>query len=203
MKKSIIAASAASLAVAALPVVGVFAATPNSFTDTLTVTVQGGCTLENSTATAVGVYDNNDRDFSATISAGTVGYLNASSDGATPGTSEGSISVKCNDTSAGKTWTVSADVTNLTDGTNTIAGGIATSGATSAWAIKSNATNVAAANDPFASYAAAADTAAFLSAAANQAAATTFNPSYRVYVSPNQPAGEYEGSVVYEVQLSQ
>ena len=54
MKKSIIAASAASLAVAALPIAGVFAANGGQFTDTLNVNVQGGCTIEDSTATPGG-----------------------------------------------------------------------------------------------------------------------------------------------------
>ena len=45
MKKSIVA-GAASLVLAAMPVVGVFAANPEAVVDTLTVTVNESCTFE-------------------------------------------------------------------------------------------------------------------------------------------------------------
>lgn len=48
MKKSLIAASVASLAVAAMPVVGVFAAGEATVTDTLTVNIPPSCTVTNS-----------------------------------------------------------------------------------------------------------------------------------------------------------
>ena len=198
MKKSLIAgAGVSALAFAALPFAGVFAATSGSFTDTLTVGVEGGCTLENSTQSAAGDYTASDRDFTADIAAGNVGYLNAT-DATTPSTTEGIVTVTCNTDDSTKTWTISVDVTDLTNGTQTITGGTDTSGATSAWAIKSNASGTTAAN-PFANYAAAADTAIFLSATANNT--VTFNPSYQVYVAPTQAPGTYEGSATYEITL--
>jgi len=46
MKKSLIAAGAASLAVAAMPVVGVFADNITTMTDSITVTVESSCTFD-------------------------------------------------------------------------------------------------------------------------------------------------------------
>jgi hypothetical protein len=198
MKKSIIAASAASLAVAALPIAGVFAATSNSFTDTLTVGVAGGCTLENSEQSAAGDYTKSDRSFTKDIAAGTVGYLNADNSGAAA-TDKGTVTVSCNTQDSSKTWQVELDVTDLAAGSNSITGGAQTSGATSGWAIKSNAEGTTAANPFGAAYTAAADTAIFLSATANNT--VTFNPSYQVYVGPNQAPGTYTGTAVYEVTL--
>lgn len=195
MKKLAIAGASAVLA--ALPVVGAFAATNTSFTDTLTVGVAGGCTLEKTGGTA-GDYTTNDRTFSANIAAGNVGYLNAT-DGQTP-PSGSHITVSCNSSTAATAYTVSVAVDGLTDTTaGTIAGGDATSGATSAWAIQSNATGVEDANNPFKSYAAATST-TFLTA--NAANTVTFNPSYRVYVAPTQASGSYTGHAVYTINLN-
>ena len=197
MKKSLIAgAGVSALAFAALPFAGVFAASSSSFTDTLTVNVDNGCTLTNSEQTTPGDYSNNDRDFETDIAAGNVGYLNATS-ASSASTDQGTITVACNTDDSTKTYTVAVDVTGLTSGGNTIAGGTATSGATSAWAIKSNATGTTASN-PFANYNTAAD-GTFLTATANNS--VTFNPSYQVYVSPDQAPGEYEGSAVYTVTI--
>jgi hypothetical protein len=70
MKKALIA-GAASVALAAMPVVGAFAATSNSFTDTLNVTVNGGCTLEETGGTT-GDYSHTDRTFNGSFEAGTI-----------------------------------------------------------------------------------------------------------------------------------
>ena len=194
MKK--LAIAGASVALAAMPVVGVFA-TSTQFTDTLTVGVQDGCTMQNSQDSATpGSYAHSDRAFIADIAAGTTGWLNAS-DATTPSTSAGTVSVSCNTDDSSRTYTVTVDVTGLTSGANTIAGGTATSGATSAWAIKSNASGTTASN-PFANYATAAD-GTFLTATANNA--VTFNPTYQVYVQPNQAPGNYTGTAVYEINL--
>ena len=61
MKKSLIAtAGVAAFAVAAVPA-AVFAApadpTPTSFTDSLSVTVQGGCTIETAGTETAGSYE--------------------------------------------------------------------------------------------------------------------------------------------------
>ena len=211
MKKSIIAASAASLAVAAMPVVGVFAddstINNNTVVDTLTVTVAGACTLEDSTT---GVYTDDDRSFSGSIAAGTVGWLNATSDSATPG--DETFTVHCN--AATGTWTVAVSASdNALKGstyetnTNKIDPGTTFSGGTSAWAIKSNAANLGetSVSNPYSDYAAY-SSGTFLSAPASTASGVTkatFNPSYKVYVSPDQLADTYTGTVTYTVSYAQ
>lgn len=205
MKKSLIAgAGVAAFGLAVLPVAGVFAATSSSFTDTLTVNVPGGCTLEDNSASTPGTY--NDRTFSATVQAGTVGYLNDNGEGQTSGTT---MKVACNQSTGN--WTVTAVAsTGALAGSGTAAGqsilpgaGDVTSGNVSGWSIKSNASG--ATSNPYASYKAyAVDTdkeySTFLTGAASSTT-TTFNPSYRVYVSPTQTPGNYEGTVTYTVAL--
>ena len=195
MKK--LAILGASAALAAMPVVGVFAATSSQFTDTLTVGVEGGCTLENSTQASAGDYSVSDRSFTADIAAGTVGYLNAT-DASTASTTAGTVSIECNTSSAGDTYTVTVTIDGLTDSSisETIGGGAYTSGATSGWAIKSNATG--ATTNPFQSYTAASST-TFLTG--NASATVTFNPSYQVYVAPDQAPGTYVGHAVYNIAM--
>lgn len=203
MKKALIA-GAASVALAAMPVVGAFAATSSSFTDSLTVDVKGGCTLTNSTKdTTPGTY-NGDRSFTGEAQPGNVIYLNASgTDGATPGTGEGTIAIGCNTSDSTKSWVVAVSVEGLTiEGTETtIGGGANKSGDTSGWAIKSNASlsTGSFAADPFSEYAAAANTAEFLKATADKTG--TFNPSYQVYVKPGQTPGVYKGKAIYSITL--
>lgn len=200
MKKSLIAgAGVSALAFAALPFAGVFAATSGSFTDTLTVGVAGGCTLENSTQSEAGDYSVSDRSFTDDIAAGTVGYLNAT-DASTASTTAGTVSIECNTDSSSSTYTVTVAIDGLTDSSTseTIAGGAYTSGATSGWAIKSNATGVTGAANPFATYTAASST-TFLTS--NASATVTFNPSYQVYVAPDQEPGTYVGHAVYSITM--
>ena len=205
MKKSLIAgAGVSALAFAALPFAGVFAAgTSSQFTDTLTVGVEGGCTLENSTQASAGDYSVSDRSFTKTIPAGTVDYLNAT-DASTPSTSAGTVSIECNTSASSDTYTVTVTVDGLTDSniSETIGGLAATSGATSGWAIKSNASG--ATTNPFASYTAAptAETnsqATFLTG--NASATVTFNPTYQVYIAPDQEPGTYVGHAVYNIAM--
>lgn len=199
MKKSLVAMGAASLALAAMPVVGAFAATSTQFTDTLTVSVEGGCTLENSTQANAGDYSVSDRSFSATIAAGTVGYLNATN-ATTPSTSAGTVSIECNTDAQTSGFTVAVAVDGLTDSaiSETIAGGAYLNGATSGWAIKSNATG-SPTSDPFANYTAAAST-TFITGNASQT--VTFNPSYQVYIAPDQAPGTYVGHAVYTINMN-
>ena len=188
MKKSLIATGVASLALAAMPIVGAFAANSTSFTDNLSVTVNSGCTLENGGNTD-GTYV--DRSFSKNIAVGNYAVLEGSA-----ATDTAAITIKCNTTSGTVTVTSSGDttLTGETD-TNTIATGAATSGSASNWAIKSNATN--AATDPYAAYKAHVP-GTFLTATAS-ASGTTFNPSYQVYVAQGQAPDTYTGAVTYTV----
>ncbi len=199
MKKSLIAAAGATLAVAAMPAVGVFAATSGSFIDTLTVTVNGGCTMESS-ATAAGVYA--DRSFSGSVDAGTAIELN----GGTTQTGA-TMTISCNAT--GTAWKVTAVADGLTgsgDAANaSIEPGAVTTGDTSGWAIKSHATG--ASSNPYENYKAyeedsqGAHYTTFLTGTTGGTAAT-FNPSYQVYASPTQKPGNYGGTVVYTIGLN-
>lgn len=198
MKK--LAIASASLALAAVPVAGVFAdATGPSFTDHLTVGVEGGCTLEVDPSNP-GTYA--DRSFSTTIDTGTIGYLNATSD-STAG-SGATHTVQCNSTTGN--WTVSVAVNNddgkLMSGTDFIAPGTTFSGDTSAWAIKSNATTSGSGTvtNNYSAYTAFSET-TFLSASAAAGNSATFNPSYKVYVAPGQAVGSYTADVTYTVDL--
>ena len=202
MKKSIIAgAGVAALGFAALPFAGVFAATgSNEFTDNLEVTVNSGCTLENGGSTGDGDYT--DRYFSKNITVGTYQVLDAVADtdsGVTAAESAAAITIKCNTTSGTVTVTSSGD-TALTgeNADNTIATGAATSGSTSNWAIKSNASNTS--SDPYSAYKAHVP-GTFLTATASKSG-TTFNPSYQVYVAQGQAPDTYSGSVTYVVSYT-
>ena len=188
MKK--LAIASASVALAAMPVVGVFAATGSTeFTDNLEVIVNSGCTLENGGNTD-GAYV--DRSFSKNIAVGNYAVLDGSA-----ATDTAAITIKCNTTSGTVTVTSAGSTTLVGTGSadNTIATGAATSGSTSNWAIKSNATN--AASDPYAAYKAHVP-GTFLTATAS-ASGTTFNPSYQVYVAQGQAPDTYTGAVTYTV----
>ena len=202
MKKLAIAGASAVLA--ALPVVGVFAATSTSFVDSLSVTVSSGCTMEKDGGTA-GVYDT-DRSFTANIATGNTGYLNGDGGSNLAGPQ---IDVTCNVASG--TWTVtymvnasgspaSSASTNLvgtTDSNKTIPAGTATSGSASAWRIKSNA--VGASTNNFTNYTAPQGSGTFISGNGSTSATMTFNPSYEVYVGTAQAPDTYTGTVTYTI----
>lgn len=225
MKKSLIAgAGVAAFGLAALPMAGVFAvdpATSNSFTDELTVTLDESCTIENSAtgtpAGSDGAYAN--RSFTDSVSAGQTVELNGVPAGG--GSQQGAtLTVKCNSPSTDPSlWQVKATATaqngtvgKLSNSTATdssvayIDSGYQTSGTTSSWAVKSNATNVADASNPFKNYTGVPTTAntLFLSGEASSATTNhaTFNPSYHIYAQPGQAAGTYKGSVTYTVTVA-
>lgn len=191
MKK--LAIASASVALAAMPVVGVFAVTGSTeFTDNLSVTVNSGCTLENGGNTD-GTYV--DRSFSKNIAVGNYAVLDGSA-----ATDTAAITIKCNTTSGTVTVTSAGSTTlvGTSSADNTIATGAATSGSTSNWAIKSNASNTS--SDPYAAYKAHVP-GTFLTATAS-ASGTTFNPSYQVYVAQGQAPDTYTGSVTYTVSYT-
>ena len=191
MKK--LAIASASVALAAMPVVGVFAVTGSTeFTDNLSVTVNSGCTLENGGNTD-GTYV--DRSFSKNIAVGNSAVLDGSA-----ATDTAAITIKCNTTSGTVTVTSAGSTTlvGTSSADNTIATGAATSGSTSNWAIKSNASNTS--SDPYAAYKAHVP-GTFLTATAS-ARGTTFNPSYQVYVAQGQAPDTYTGSVTYTVSYT-
>jgi len=177
MKKSIIAAGAASVALAAMPIVGAFAA-GGTVIDNINVTVGDGCTVTNATTTRT-----------VTISA-TAGAAAVTEDG-------DDINLVCNTTN----WTGTAQGTGANgatdlykDATNKIETGATFSGNTSAWGFKLTATGGTV--DPsYADYAAVPSTAA--SAITGTAKSATITPSYKVFAAADQEAGAYTGQVTY------
>lgn len=214
MKKSLIAAAGTTLAVAAMPMAGVFASA-NSFTDTVQVTVGKSCVWQASwtdssdqsqhTGTPTG------RTFSKDgVIPGTLLTFGTGTDGQTPGSSETApvISMECNGgdgTAAGGTWSVSA--VGASEGTSNtsmkatgsgvaIATGTATSGPTSNWAFKIAATagSVAEGYGTFTAIPSSATTVISGNASSTD---VTFTPQYQVYIGTDQAADTYTGKVTY------
>ena len=187
MKK--LAIASASLALAAVPVAGVFAAsTEGSFTDNLTVTVEGGCTLEVSGGTP-GTYA--DRAFSASITNGVAEVLNGTEGGADASAME----VTCNTTTP-SAWHITATASNngrLKFNDNYISGGIKDSGDVSTWAYSLDGTNWIAVPSEA--------NAAITSGQTASGTPTEFNPSYRVYAALSQAPGTYMGSMTYTISM--
>ena len=203
MKKSLIAgAGVSALAFAALPFAGVLAASPTSFTDHLSVVVEGGCTIETSATGTDGSYQ--DRNLGATIPAGTWAILN---DGAQTPTQGATMTVSCNGTDATKNWQVT--ITPPTSGNLTatgtsdfIAPGLAESGSSSVWAIQSNAAGGTFNSNNWETYAAAPSSeTVFLKGSLASGNSGTFKPTYKVYVAPDLDPGTYTGDVIYSVSL--
>ena len=195
MKK--LAIVGASAVLAAMPVVGAFAATEGSFKDSITVTVEGGCTLEVSGGTA-GDYSSADRTFSATILAGTTEVLTGVESTSTAATA---MEVTCNVPTPGQAWAITATADNngtlvgTQSSSNVIPSGTATSGTTSsfAYSINSGANWYAVPTTA---------NAAITSGTTVAGTPTTFNPQYRVYVAPGQAPDTYTGGVTYTIGLS-
>lgn len=193
MKK--IAIAGASLALAAMPVVGVFAADGNTTTtDTVQVTIDSACSL---TATGTGSY-------STTLTNGT-----ASSDlGST------SINIKCNDAGgwmvnaigANTSTTASAGATDMAPdvaGKTPIATGTNFDGSVSNWAMKltagegTYAPSIVTGYDDYHAVPSVANTKVASGVTTDQTTGSTFTTSYKVAVSPTQQTGTYTGKVTY------
>ena len=191
MKK--IAIAGASVALAAMPIVGVFAVDGDSLTpitDTVTVTVANSCTFAR--RAGGGTYD-----------AGTIANGSASSD------ITGSVfNIKCNDTggwyltAAGDSdaTTKSSMDSSTSKDTDDIVTGTTFSGDTSAWAFRLDGTGVisdysaaAYANVPAAGGA----TVATSNTAAGNGTGIDITAHYKVYIGNNQAAGTYTGKVTY------
>ena len=202
MKKSIIAAGAASVALAAMPIVGAFAV--DSVSDNISAVIGNGCVITDSAA---------QKQVNVSVAPGNVATSTAA----------GSISVTCNSDA----WHVSAvgagtgtPVTNLVgedDSDNIIATGTLTSGSTSNWAFKvaSLKDSVTGADIPgsvahivdgtgtgestdYTNFAAVPATAQAIVKGEN-AANVTVNTQYQVYAALGQAADTYVGKVTYTV----
>jgi hypothetical protein len=187
MKKLAILGSTVAVALTAMPALGAFA----DVTDTVTVTINGACSVGGTTATTgAGV------SLSETMTNGTTKVWEAD------GTAGGKLVVSCNDASGwnikavgASTGTSSTSMTPTGSGT-AIATGTATSGATSNWAFKVAGTGAVAA---YTSFAAVPGTATKVAGGSTTVSAAQINTGYQVYVSATQQADTYTGKVTYTV----
>ena len=187
MKKSLIATGAASLALAAMPVLGAFA----DVTDTVVLTIQSSCSVGQTSSTAGA-----GKTITETNEVNSHKYT-YDADGTTGGT----LKVTCNDASG---WNVKAvgsstgsDKTVMVpSGSGTpIATGTAENGATSNWMFKVAGTGVTTYGNWSAIPSSATKVASSSDAASNEAIDT----GYQVWVSATQEADTYTGSVTYTI----
>lgn len=202
MKKSLIAAAGASLAVAAMPVVGVFAATDYSanFTDTVEVTVNQSCIFRNATSKAEIKGETAGRTFTKdNVQPGTLVTFSsaAGADVTVP-----AVELYCTQSgnAATGTYTISAEgagtsgsETQMTGAAGSISTGTTFSGATSAWAYSIDGTNYSVIPS---------STTQIKTDSITTGTAETFAPSYKVYVGTGQAAGTYTGKVKYTLSVS-
>lgn len=192
MKKSLIATGAAAVALAAMPMAGTFAAV----TDTVTLTIQGSCSVGGAagststvgkTITEANAVNNHLYQYDADGSAG------------------GTLKVTCNNASGWQVKAVGAGtgtpVTSMAAGGSgtPIVTGTATSGNTSNWAFKIAGTTGVTVPTTYASYAAVPATATTVASGTAAIAEGTIYTGYQVWVSATQQADTYTGRVTYTV----
>lgn len=202
MKKKIIVASAASLAMAAMPMAGVFAETyGDAVVDQIQVTVSKVCNIRSGGTVDNPSYDG--AEFSTTVTPGTLigGASGQSWASGTPTT----LRYNCNDAGGWKitaqgvdgiSGAVSAQTTmEPTSSSSTpIATGTATSGDTSNWAFRVAGTG---ASSSYTSFAAVPGEATTVASSSDSVAEGTLTPDYQVWISPTQEADTYTGYVRY------
>lgn len=200
MKKSLIATGAASLALAAMPMAGVFAGT-STVTDTLNVNIPASCTIRNSLtqgeATATeNVYNVTMKNGQLRNDIGT-----SSADG---GAHDSNIVVNCNvQTGTSAEWSLAAGGKGgsnvLTNGTaaQDIETGTATSGADSNWAFKTTTSTQGVSYETGYASGTFAPVPASSTAIATGTGNASFVMTYQVFISTTQATGNYTGGVVY------
>lgn len=196
MKKSLIATGAAAVAIAALPVSGVFAA--NSITDQVQIIIDTACNV-GSTVNAQDVPSGTGAQLSETVPNNTLQTWEA---GASTG-GGGTIRVTCNTQNG---WNVKAvgdgadsndkTVMNAAATGTDIATGTTFSGATSYWAMKVTGTNTV---TDFNSWHVVPDQATKVAGNSTMVSGGTLNTGYQVWVSATQEADTYTGRVTYTV----
>lgn len=181
MKKTLIAGAAATVAMAALPMAGVFAAV----TDTVQLTVSESCEMS-TTGNSTGMTVN----------------LGSQSAGSAFGAANGTpMTITCNDADG---WTLSAAVTALSASgvSKTIPFGAYSEAGNSVWSAaisldQSGLDTAAAIATGWGNYSATAG-GTILSGAANTAVANlVVTPSYKAYVDAAQPGGTYSGTIQF------
>ena len=220
MKK--LAIASASLALAAMPVVGVFAADEGSpsIVDNVTVVINESCTFQ---ATADGAAVNPsgnpaavNRNFRKSATLGALVTLGGDPAQSTSGSTDSNpitIEGVCNsgDTSGGSgtktgTWTISAigaDQAKMVkqgstaDDTDNIPAGTATSGTASAWQMKIDVPSNP--GTDYSSFQPVPATATAVATGTANGSSFSFQPSYQVYVGTEQASGTYTGKVTYTI----
>lgn len=196
MKKLL--AGAGAVALAALPVAGVFA-TDTEVTDTIQITVNSACTIDETTTTTDGL-DTKDTTYAATVANGAETTFSTTHSG------NHAFHVNCN---AATGWSFSATPTNLAgytasnksasnnDSINFVASGsYAASGTDGVW------TATIASNDlpsgvTITQPSTAGSSNTIISAANKQAANVEITATYKAYVGTETSAGFYDGTIAY------
>ncbi len=189
MKKSMIAAGAASLALAAMPVLGVLADT-TEVTDKLTLTVTPSCTYDSITPAAAGTATGN--SYSASTTANALVSFTAAGSPATPT----SLTVKCNDPDG---YSITPTFTGLdldgTPGAQSLAYGSNATAGSQTW------TAYYSKNGGAATAFTASGSGAAVLADPNPSLNDTWAFSYKAGTGVNQAAGTYTGQAVYNLAV--
>lgn len=208
MKKSIIAASAASLALAAMPVVSTFAVNP-TVQDTLNITIDNTCSLTrtavaNTTGTGLTSSVWSDQD----VNHGTYTVHMDAGSAVTVGTS--TFTVTCNDVKNGHSVTVAT--TSLSDQATSGTTGAAIAYSDSEVTAAASGWNITIANGTTTPIPAASINTGILQAASGTGivydktapnrltqalSGATFDATYKVSAAITQDAGTYQGSATY------
>lgn len=193
MKKLL--AGAGAVALAALPVAGVFA-TDTDVTDTIQITVNSACTIDETTTTTDGL-DTKDTTYAATVANGAETTFSNVHSG------NHAFHVSCN---APGGWSFSATPTNLAgytasnktasnnDSINFVASGsYQNTGAAGDWTVTITAPSGITVTQP----ATAGSSNTIISETGAQAANVEITAAYKAYVGTETAAGFYEGTIAY------
>ena len=196
MKKSLVAASAASLALAAMPALGAFAAVQGSVTDTVKITINSACSVGTGADSQTGTGET----YETTMANNATYIWSAETGSDAPG---GTLKVSCNSASGWNIKAIGATTgtdktvmkpTNI-DASNAIATG--TAGDNSYWAMKVGGSLV---DETFGTawhvIPATATKIAGGTAAVSEGSVAL---SYKVHTSATQAADTYIGNVTYTI----
>ena len=187
MKKSMIAAGAASLVFAAMPILGVLADT-TEVTDKLTLTVTPSCTYDSITPAAAGTATGN--SYSASTTANALVSFTAAGSPATPT----SLTVKCNDPDG---YSITPTFTGLdldgTAGAQSLAYASTSAAGSQTWTAYYSKNSGAATAFTASGTAVLADP--------NPSVNDTWAFSYKAGTGVNQAAGTYTGQAVYNLAV--
>ena len=192
MKKSIIAASASAVALAAMPALGAFA----DVTDTVKLTIPEACSVGQTSSSQTG------GGVTLEENAAVNEHLYTWD---ADGTAGGTLKVSCNDAGGWQVKAVGAStgtpVTSMAASGNgtPIVTGTATSGATSNWAFKVAGTTGVTVVSTYQNYAAVPATATKVAGGSGAVSEGTIYIGYQVWVSATQQADTYTGKVTYTV----